>query len=456
MTTREASGPGSSRTASPALSPQLWRRIRLLMLLGAAAASLVAVWSFVVQPLTGHFTGTFEDFSAYLGAARSMAAGGSPYAQFDPGTVVMSGFIYPPFAALVVRPLALLSDRAAMDCWLFLGLACAVTGSVVVARTSLPRSWPAVALGVLAALAFGPATYNYWHGQINPLIFLLLAVAYWAYVRDRQVTAGVLLGLAAGIKIAPLIFLVLLIRRRWWRATAAMVAAGAVSVGLAAVTLGTGPSITFLTQVFPALNRATGWIYNQSLGGAISRLADQSVLHVQPTSVPVQVLSVAAALIVVGLAGWATRAGTRAPEERGAEYGLGITAMLLAGGIAWYPHFMHLLIPLFAVLGLVAARGWREERPVSRAALAALLVFGLVAPAAISGLTMDGIVAVSRTAAWWPFLQLCSLPCLSAAWLAIALALRLGRGPAPAGTPDRVEVAGGVSSLATRGHGSGR
>jgi alpha-1,2-mannosyltransferase len=412
--------------------------MRLLLLLAAAAASLVAAWSFVIEPLTGHFGGTFEDFSAYLGAARSMSAGGSPYAQFDPGTVVMSGFIYPPFAALLVRPLALLSNGAAMDFWLFMGLACAVAGSILVARTALPRSWPSIELGVLAALAFGPSTYNFWHGQINPLVFLLLAVAYWAYVRDRQLTAGVLLGLAAGIKIAPIIFLVLLVRRGWWRATAAMLATGAASVGLAVVTLGSGPSVTFLTQVFPDLNRATGWIYNQSLSGAISRLADQSVLHVQPTSAAVQGLSVAAALLVVGLAGWATRAGARSPEERGAEYGLGITAMLLAGGIAWYPHFMHLLIPLFAILGLVATRGWRAERPVALAALGALLVFGLVAPVAIASLTIQGIGAVSRTAAWWPFLQLCSLPCVSAVGLAVVLARRLMRQPARA---DSAELA---------------
>jgi alpha-1,2-mannosyltransferase len=429
----------SAKTAVPAMPVRL-RRARLLITLVTAGAVALALVSFVINPLTGHFGGTFEDFSAYLGAARSMAAGGSPYAQFNPSTVVMSGFIYPPFAALVVRPLALLSDRAAMDCWLFFGLACAVVGAVVVARTALPRSWPAVELGILAALVFAPVTYNFWHGQINPLIFLLLAVAYWAYIRDRQVTAGALLGLAAGIKIAPLIFLILLIRRHWWRATAAMLVTGAASVGLAAVTLGTGPSITFLTRVFPDLNRATGWIYNQSLGGAIGRLVDQSVLHVQPTSAPVQVVSVAAALLVVGLAGWATRAGSRTPHERGLEYGLGITAMLLAGGIAWYPHFMHLLIPLFAVLGLVAARGWRAERSVALAALGVLLIFGVIAPMAIADLSMKGIVAVSQTAAWWPFLQVCSLPCASATWLAVALARRLRHESTPADSSDLVDA----------------
>ena len=337
---------GRHHAAPPAAAAAL----RLLPLL-AAAAVIFALVSFVVDPLTGHFGGSFEDFSAYLGAARSMAAGGSPYAQFDPSTVVMSGFIYPPFAALVVRPLALLSDQAAMDVWLFVNLGCAAAGAVVLARTALPRTWPATELGLLAVVIFAPATYNYWHGQINPLIFLLLAVAFWAYVRDRQVTAGLLLGLAAAIKIAPVIFLVLLLRRRWWRAAGCD---GRHRAGhqldLLAVSPGLGAGVTFLTRVLPDLNRATGWIYNQSLGGAVSRLADQSVLRVQPTSAarPGRRAS-RRRCWSWGLAGWATRPGSRSPEERGVEFGLGITAMLLAGGIAWYPHFMHLLIPLFAV-----------------------------------------------------------------------------------------------------------
>ena len=426
--------------SASAVAPRLPRRLRQARFGIAAlavAAVAVAVKSFVIGPLTGHFEGTFEDFAAYLGAARSMAGGGSAYAAFSSVPVTETGFVYPPFAALLVRPLALLGTRSAMVVWLWLTLACAVTGAIVVARTALPKSWPRVELAILGAVAFAPATYNYWHGQINPVIFLLLAISYWAYVRDRQVTAGILLGLAAGIKIAPVIFLIVLIRRRWWRGTAAMVSTGVVTLILGALAVGGGAAVTFVTKVLPGLNRATGWIYNQSLGGAISRVAHQSVLAVQPTSWPVQVFSIVAALLVVGLAGWAVRPEWRSPEERGAEFGLAITAMLLAGGVAWYAHFMHLIIPLLCVLGLVAARGWRAERSTALAAVGVLIVFGVVAPVAISDLSMNGVVAVSRTPAWWPFLQLCSLPCASALWLAIALARRLRRQPAPADSPAR-------------------
>lgn len=404
---------------------------RLLLHAATAAIVAVSVWLFVVAPLTGHFTGQFEDFRAYIGAARDMAAGHSPYTAFDGNaSVVMTGFDYPPFAAVLVRPLALLSDHAAMTLWLFISLACTVAGAVIVARTALPASWPRVELGLLGALAFSPATYNYWHGQMNPVIFLLLALAFRSWVRGRELSTGVLLGLAAGIKLAPLVLVVVLLRRRWWRGAAAMAGTGLATVGLAALLLGSGVVRGFLSDVLPSLTRETGWIYNQSLGGVLSRVADHSVLLIQPAVAVLHEASLVGGVVLLGLAAWAVRPGRRHPAERGAEFGAAVTAMLLAGSIAWFPHFVHLLIPLGAAAGLVAARGWRAERRLLAAIVAALLVFGMVTPLAISAIDMTLLQSLQGGAAWWPALQAFSLPALSALVLLGVLVRALRRPPA--------------------------
>jgi alpha-1,2-mannosyltransferase len=406
-------------------SPRRLRQGGLLLRITVIAAGLVALKAFVIDPLTGHFTGSFEDFSAYLGAARSIAAGGSPYVQFDPSTVVMSGFTYPPFAAVLVSPLAALSDQAAVSVWLVLELCCTITAAIILARTALPKSWPRVELGLLAALAFAPATYNYWHGQINPLIFLLLVVAYHAYTRDREIVCGVCLGLAAGIKVAPIVLVLLLLRRQMWGGVIAAMVTGSLTALIGFVVLGAGATHTFLTLVFPTLDRAVGWIYNQSLTGAVSRLGNQSILTVQPPAPAITLVSLAAAAVVLGLATWMTRPGKRTSAERGAEFGMGVTAMLLAGSLAWFPHFTHVLIPIFAVAGLVASRGWRASRELVAAAATTLFVFAVLAPAAIAQVDVHGLVALSHSAAWWPLLQLFSLPCLTALWLLVALARSL-------------------------------
>ena len=390
----------------------------------------MAVKSFVVDPLTGHFGGSFEDFGAYMGAARSMAGGVSPYAQFSSTTPVMSGFTYPPFAAILVQPLALLTDRQALSVWLALSLVTTVAAAIIVARVALPASWPRLELAVLAAIAFGPVTYNYWHGQINGVIFLLLAVAYWAYVDGRQATAGVVIGLAAGIKVAPIVLLVLLLRRRWWRGSAAILATLAATVVAGLLVIGTGPTRTFISEVLPTLSRPMGWLYNQSITGVLGRLFNHSVLVVQPAPRWLTALCWVAGAVILGMAAWVTRSGELPGAERGAEFGLGVVAMLLAGSLAWYAHFTALLIPLAAAAGLIAARGRTAERTLAVATAAAIVVFAVVAPFGIAQLAMGSLSSISHTPLWWPLLQVSSMPALAALWLGVRLRHSLAAAPA--------------------------
>jgi alpha-1,2-mannosyltransferase len=413
-------------------------QLRLLLRLAAAAAAALALKSFVVDPLTGHFGGSYDDFGEYLRTARSIAAGGDPYKYFSAATPVSAAFALPPFAALLVRPLAPLRDATALSLWLVLSLAATLAGALVVARATLPRSWPRVELAVLAALAFAPATYNYWHGQINGLIFLLLALGLWAYVSGRQTTAGVVLGLAAGIKLAPVVLLLLLLRRRWWRAAGAMVATGVATLLIGLGVLGIGPTHAFFTTVLPTLNHPTGWIYNQSLSGALSRVFEQSVLLLQPVPEALQVACLAAGVAVLAAALWVGRGGGRSRPERGAEFGLAVVAMLLAGSLSEFAHYTALIIPLFAACGVIAARGWSAQRGLFAAAVASTVMFGFVSSETIALLASPrfSFAALSHTPWWWLFLQACSLPCFAAGWFALELrrSLTSRSGSAPGAT----------------------
>lgn len=405
--------------------------LRVTARAAAALAAVVALKSFVIDPLTGHYGGTLNDFSIYLAAAHTMAAGGSPYAHFDPNTVVMDGFDYPPFAALLIRPLALVGAHSAGVIWLALMLAATVAAAVIVARTALPAAWPRVELGVIAALAFGPAAYSFWIGQINGLVFLLVALAYRDYVRERQVRVGVLLGLAAAIKVGPVILVLLLLRRRWWRGAAAMTASGLVATAAALPLIGFGALQTFIGTVLPTLGRPTGWIYNQTAAASISRVASWSVLAPDPASAVIQFAGLAAGIAVIAIALAAVRTGSRSRSERGAEFAAAVMAMLLCGSLAWYSHFLLLLIPIFAATALAHARGWRHERRLVAATATAVAVFAVVAPLAIARLSMPGLVQLSHSPAWWPLLQLFSLPSLSAVWLLLEMSRSLRTNPQP-------------------------
>lgn len=398
-----------------------WRSILdLLLTAGAIAAVIGAAYNFVVLPLAGTFSGPFEDFGAYSIAAHAVATGTSPYASFGGATIVMTGFDYPPFAAVVLRPLAFLSARWQELTWLWIALGALVAGAVITARALLPASWPRARIGIFVALTFPPATYNLWHGQMNTVIFLFLALALSDYLSGHRTRCGVILGIAAGIKIAPVVLLLVLVRRGWWRAALAGLAAGAATVAIGIGALGWSVTHQYLTSVLPVLNRDNGWIYNQTWNGVVSRLFQHSVLTVDAPSVWLHGAATALSLLTVGALLLAVSGGERTRAERGAEFACGLTVMLLVGSIAWYPVYVHLLIAIAAAIGLAHERG-RLGRGLVAWSAAALVGVGAVGGVAIAALSVAGIGSVSTSPAWWLFLQACSLPALLATALLVAL-----------------------------------
>jgi alpha-1,2-mannosyltransferase len=398
-----------------------WRSIiSLLLTAGAIAAVIGAAYNFILLPLLGSFTGPFEDFGAYSGAAHAVATGTSPYASFGGTTIVMTGFDYPPFAAVVLRPLAFLSTRWQELTWLWIALGALVGGAVITARALLPASWPRARIGIFVALTFPPATYNLWHGQMNTVIFLFLALALSDYLSGHRTRCGVILGVAAGIKIAPVVLLLVLVRRGWWRAALAGVAAGAATVAIGIGALGWSVTHQYLTSVLPVLNRDNGWIYNQTWNGVVSRLFQHSVLTVDAPSVWLHGAATTLSLLTVGALLFAVSGRERTRAERGAEFACGLTVMLLVGSIAWYPVYVHLLIAIAAAIGLAHERG-RLGRGLVGWSAAALVGVGAVGGAAIAALSVAGIGSVSSSPAWWLFLQACSLPALLATALLVAL-----------------------------------
>jgi alpha-1,2-mannosyltransferase len=408
----------------------------LIAVITAAAVAAVfgGVYNFVVLPLTGSFSGPFEDFSAYVQAAHAAAHGTSPYAFFNGATIVMTGFDYPPFAAVVLRPLDALSARWQELTWLWIALSALVGGAVITARALLPSTWPRARIGVLVALTFPPATYNLWHGQMNTVIFLLLAMALSDYLAGHRTRCGIIVGVAAGIKLAPVVLLVVLIRRGWWRGALAGIAAGAATVAIGIGALGWSVTHQYLTSVLPVLNRDNGWIYNQTWNGVVSRLGAHSVLTVDPPSLSLRVVSTLLSLATLALVVIAVSRRERTRAERGAEFACAVAAMLLIGSIAWYPVYVHLLIAIAAAAGLAHERG-RMGRALAGWSASALVGIGLVGGAAIAALSVQGVHVFSNSALWWVFLQACSLPAVLATGLLITLVRALrGRQTVPHGS----------------------
>lgn len=248
---------------------------------------------------------------------------------------------YPPFAAILFVPTTWLPFGA-------LKVAFAVGNVALLALlvhlscrfARLPAAGSAF---VLASTAVGvwlePVFQTILFGQIN---LALACLVLWDLTRtDDAIGKGFALGVAAGVKLTPAIFIVYLLLTGRVRAGLTALASLTGTVLLGALVL-PHASVDFWTRrVFETGRVGKAWIVdNQSLQGLVAR-----VLHTpEPGAV-----WLASALLVAAAGLWAAR---RAAVGAGREtWGVLITAAtaLLVSPISWSHHWVW-CVPLLAVL----------------------------------------------------------------------------------------------------------
>lgn len=296
--------------------------VRRLLLVLAAAGLVVAGLA-----LNGHF-----DLKVYYGATRAWLHGGDLYGFVERGRDRDYGFTYPPFGAVVMATLfvgAVLPWPVATV--LFDALTVAAT--VVVLRLVVSRDALVLAGLLVLAFAFDPwrTTYNY--GQINVILLALVTVDLLLLV-DRRRPAGALIGIAAAVKLVPLIFIGYLVLTRRFRAAFAAAAAFVLAT-LLMVAVAPGASRTFWTSAIWQGDRIgdPAFVSNQSLYGLVSRYGLGPVVWV--------------VLVLLAVAAW----GWAVLRYRDPLFGLAVTGVLagLVSPITWVHHLVW-LIPAIAVV----------------------------------------------------------------------------------------------------------
>ena len=158
------------------------------------------------------------------------------------------------FSTLMVYPLTWLPALAAKHVWIVFnfGLLLA-TLSLLRALTQI--SWRRIAL--LAALST-PLRVNFMFGQYYVLLLFTLTLALYLYQRERRLLAGVMVGIAAGLKIFPVVYFLYFVRKRDWRALAGGIVGGAGAAGVSVLVFGWQLHRTYLLQVLPSTLRGEG------------------------------------------------------------------------------------------------------------------------------------------------------------------------------------------------------
>jgi hypothetical protein len=159
------------------------------------------------------------------------------------------GFVpNPPMCILPVLPLSRLSPLAAKRAWLILNL-----GFLLLAFGLLHRvtklAWRRAALVCLLCII--PLRANFLFGQYYVLILLLICAAYYSSCLNHRFTSGLLLSVAACLKIFPALFLILFIWRRDWRSAAGLILGTAALTAISIAMFGSEVHRILLIEVLP-------------------------------------------------------------------------------------------------------------------------------------------------------------------------------------------------------------
>ncbi|MFI5729810.1 glycosyltransferase 87 family protein [Kribbella sp. NPDC051587] len=319
------------------------------------------------------------DLRVYVAAAQAVLDGRDIYTAHE-GIYGLLGYTYPPFAAILMAPLGLLSTGGGRILMTVVNaLVLLLIGSLTV-RALRPR-WSTrhvLVTGFIlgaAGLALEPVRITFHYGQINLMLMAILMIDLLGHLPQRF--RGVLIGVATGIKLTPGIFIIyLLVTRRYREAlTASAATAGTMVLGF--VVMPESAWKFWSSYIFdPTRPGSSTLVTNQALRGVIDRLSGG------PQGIgPVWIAAVLITLIV----GFVT---VRRAYDRGLlleSILLAATIGVLVSPISWTAHWVW-AFPATALLWNRVAASYRttgrSRQFAVRAGLAAFvtLTFGIGLP----------------------------------------------------------------------------
>ncbi|MCV7150723.1 glycosyltransferase family 87 protein [Mycolicibacterium pyrenivorans] len=329
-----------------------WRLFQLM----TAAALAWAAWR-----LLGH-TPYRIDIDVYRMGGQAWLDGRPLYADgaiFQTKGGLDLPFTYPPLAAVLFSPFALLSlDGASVAITLTTLILLVVSTAILLTRldvwpttrvTGEPawarRGWLAAAIVAPAVLFCEPIRSNFDFGQINVVLMTLVIAD--CVPRRTPWPRGMLLGLAIALKLTPAVFLLYFLLRRDTRALL-VTAASAVVAMLLGFAFAWRDSWEYWTETVRNTDRiGTATLNtNQNIAGALARLGLGEGERF--------VLWTVACFVVLGLTIWAGRRALRAGQP---VLALICVAMfgLVVSPVSWSHHWVW-AVPAVVVTAVLAVR----------------------------------------------------------------------------------------------------
>ncbi|MFE3444182.1 glycosyltransferase 87 family protein [Nocardia sp. NPDC059180] len=209
--------------------PTRWSRVAPLCI-PVLLSIAVAFW------LSDQISRGFIDLEVYRIGIETLRDGGDMYGDL-PETSFGIGlpFIYPPFAALALSPFALLPWSVAVVSYFTVSVAALALTLFLVARRMWPQQrglgWWAAATALPLTLLLEPTVSTLDFGQVNLILMGLVAAD--CLTEKTKWPRGVLVGIAAAIKLTPAAFVLYFLVRKDYKAAITAAATGATVTALA-------------------------------------------------------------------------------------------------------------------------------------------------------------------------------------------------------------------------------
>jgi len=317
------------------------------------------------------------DFDGYLQVGGLILSGGHAY--YEPPVGLNT---WPPFFSVFCVPLALLAKVTpylARAVWVALNFAALwlvldlLARLVVGAPLRRREGGPGVSLvdaAVLVPLLLTSryVLNNYSHLQVNLLVFALTLWGLRRQALGRTLTGGVAIGLAASLKVMPVLFVPYLAYRGRWRA--------ALVAGVATAAFSLSPILVLGWERFVDYVHAwrfmvgRGWgvgKMNQSvfamldrfIGHGMEPLSETARSGIPASDDPMVTVALAAVGVVVALLGLWTFRGRVAPAGYAslAEWSVVFVCSAIFAPVTWKAYLVVLLLPNTLFFAL-----WRDPR----------------------------------------------------------------------------------------------
>jgi hypothetical protein len=160
----------------------------------------------VLLPSRAYDLNVYSELMTRVHSYRFFASDAVPY------------YAYPaPVAPLYVFFLALPHHTVAFEAFIVLSVIfCAILFSLSMMRRDLSGRMTLLFLGVSIATAY-PVWFEFRQANMEICVFLLVAFAIWMFLRGQSTTAAICVGIAASMKLYPVIFLGLFLARRQYK-----------------------------------------------------------------------------------------------------------------------------------------------------------------------------------------------------------------------------------------------